>query len=255
MNLKTVEVAGITYAEVLDGKPVFIDEDGKEVPVDVANTRSTISRLNAEAKAFRESKEAAEARLKSFEGIEDPEEARKAIELTKNIKDGELIAAGKVEEIKAAAKRAAEEQVAATNKSHAEELARVQREYDALRGEYHDEKIGGAFKGSTFVKEKTLLPPSHAQKIFGDHFKIEECNLVAYDRRGNKVFSRSRPGEIAEFEEAIELLVEGDPERDHILKGNTNGGGGVRGGRGPAGVDLSNLPPVDRMNAVRSGKA
>lgn len=254
MKLKTVELNGQTYAEVQDGKPVFVEDDGKEVPVDVANTRATIARLNAEAKSFREAKEAAETRLKAFDGIEDGETARKAIDTVRNIKDGELVAAGKVEEIRAAAKKAAEEQVAATNKAHAEELTKLRGEHEALLSQYHGEKIGGAFSGSAFVKDKTLLPAPAAQKVFGDQFKVEDGKLVAYDTQGNKVFSRSRPGEIADFEEAIELIVEAYPHRDHILKGNVNGGGGSRGG-GAGGADLSKLSPVERINAVRAGKA
>jgi hypothetical protein len=31
MKLKTVEVNGATYAEVSDGKPVFVLDDGKEI--------------------------------------------------------------------------------------------------------------------------------------------------------------------------------------------------------------------------------
>ena len=80
MKLKTLEVDGKTYAEVQDGKPVYVEDDGKEVAFDAPGTRNTISRLNAEAKSHREAKEAAEKALKGFEGIEDPAAAIKALE-------------------------------------------------------------------------------------------------------------------------------------------------------------------------------
>src|SRR5690606_6729424 len=79
MKLKTLEVDGKTYAEVQDGKPVYVEDDGKEVAFDAPGTRNTISRLNAEAKSHREAKEAAEKALKGFEGIEDPAAAIKAL--------------------------------------------------------------------------------------------------------------------------------------------------------------------------------
>ena len=79
MKLKTVTVEGKTYAEVEDGKPVYIHDDGKEVPFDAVTTVSRISTLNREAQSHREAKEAAEASLKTFEGL-DPEKARKAVE-------------------------------------------------------------------------------------------------------------------------------------------------------------------------------
>ena len=43
-----------------DGKPVFVEDDGKEIAIDVAQTRATITRLNGEARAHREAKEKAD---------------------------------------------------------------------------------------------------------------------------------------------------------------------------------------------------
>jgi len=247
------------HVVVQDGKPVYVHDDGKEIAFDAGATVATISRLNGEAKAHREAKEAAETRLKVFEGIEDGDAARKALETVRNIKDGELVAAGKVEEIKAAAKRAAEEQVAATNKTHGEELAKLRGEHDALLSQYHGEKIGGAFSGSAYVKDKTLLPPPVAQATFGKNFKVEDGKLVAYDGQGSKIFSRSRPGEVADFDEAVELLVEASPWRNDIMKGNANGGGGTRGNGGGGGkktmsrAEFDNMSHADRAARVRDG--
>ena len=61
MKLKIVEVDGKQYAEVLDGKPVFTGDDGKDIAFDAVGTRDTITRLNAEAKSHRTRAEAAEA--------------------------------------------------------------------------------------------------------------------------------------------------------------------------------------------------
>jgi hypothetical protein len=76
---------------VQDGKPVYVLPDGREIAHDAEATVATISRLNGEAKSHREAKEAAEAKLKPFEGIDDPEAARAALNTVKNIKDGDLV--------------------------------------------------------------------------------------------------------------------------------------------------------------------
>jgi hypothetical protein len=252
MKLKMDEAGHVV---VLDGKPVYVADDGKEVAFDAPGTVATISRLNGEAKAHRELKEAAEAKVKAFEGIEDAEAAKKALETVKNIKDGELIAAGKVEEIKAAAARAAEERVAAQSKTHAEELSKLRGEHEKLTAEYHGEKVRAAFVGSKFVSEKTILPGPAAQKVFGEHFKVEEGKLIAYDSAGNKIFSRARPGDVADFDEAIETLVEAYPYKDNLLKGNNNGGGGSRGGGGGGSKTISRaefakMDPAAQMQAM-----
>ena len=160
MKLKTVAVGGKTYAEVQDGKPIFVHDDGKEVPTDVPATVATISRLNGEAKSHRERAEAAEEKLKAFDGIEDAEVARKAIETLGNIDAGKLVAAGKVEEIKAAAKKTAEEQVAAAVKSAADKNAVTEKERDSLRNDLYAEKIGGSFNRSKLITEKAAIPMS-----------------------------------------------------------------------------------------------
>ncbi|WP_274571133.1 hypothetical protein [Neisseria leonii] len=89
------------YAVLHDGKPVYVHEDGKEVPFDAAAAMEKIGSLNAEAKRHREAKDAAESRLKAFEGIEDAAAAKKALATVRNFDDKKLIDAGEAERVKA----------------------------------------------------------------------------------------------------------------------------------------------------------
>lgn len=232
MKIKTVTVGDKTYAELLDGKPVYVHDDGKEVAFDAVTTVATISRLNSEAKGHREAKEAAESKLKAFEGIEDAEGARKALETVKNLKDGDLITAGKAEEIKKAAVRAAEEQVAAAKKAAELRVKELEDLNAKVTNELYGEKVGGAFTRSQFVNEKMTLPSRRAQQAFGNNFKIEDGKVVGYDDSGNKIYSRARPGELADFDEALEMLVDSAPDRDQILRGSGHSGTGARESNG-----------------------
>ena len=83
MKLKTVTIDGKVYAEVDGDKPIYIHDDGKEMPHDAPHSVATIARLNNEAKTHREAKEAAEKALKAFEGIEDPAAAKRPYKLSK----------------------------------------------------------------------------------------------------------------------------------------------------------------------------
>lgn len=216
------------HVVVQDGKPIYVHEDGKEVAFDAPGTSATISRLNGEAKSHREAKEAAEAKLKAFDGLDDADAARQALETVANIDAKKLIDAGKVDEIKAEAVKAYKDQLTAAQKSHAEEMNTLKQERDDIRNQYHAETIGTRFASSKFIGDKTILPGPAAQKIFGDHFKIEDGKLIAYDASGNKIYSRSKPGEVADFEEAIETVIGSYAYRDNILKG-TGGGSGSEG--------------------------
>ena len=82
------------HAVLQDGKPVYVKDDGAEVAFDVTGTVATIGRLNAEAKQHRERAEAAEGKLKGFEGIDDPAKALEAMKITANLDQKKLVDAG-----------------------------------------------------------------------------------------------------------------------------------------------------------------
>ena len=221
MKLKTIEVNGQTYAVIQDGKPVYVHEDGSEVPHDAPHTVATISRLNGEAKTHREAKEQLEAKLKGFEGIEDPVAAKKALETLKNFDDKKLVDAGEVEKIKLEAIKAVEEK-----------YAPIVQERDAFQTQLHNELIGGGFARSKFIQDNIAVPVDMIQATFGKNFQIENGKVVAVGADGQKIYSRTRPGEIADFDEALETLIGGYQYKDHILKGGQGSGGGFQGNGG-----------------------
>lgn len=212
------------HAVLQDGKPVYVHDDGKEVAFDAAATVGTITRLNGEARSHRERAEAAEAKYKPFEGIEDASAARKALETVANLDSKKLIDAGEVETVKAEISRAFQAQLDEANTKS-----------QTLEQQLYGEKIGGSFARSKLIAEKLAVPADMVQATFGKAFKIEEGRVVAYDAHGQKIFSRARPGEIADFDEALETLVEQYPHKEHILKGSGANGGGAGGNGGGGG--------------------
>lgn len=207
---------------VKDGMPVYVHEDGKEIPFDANKATVKIAELNSEAKQYREAKEAVEAKLKAFEGIDDPKAAIKALETVKNLDDKKLIDAGEVEKVKAEMRKTFDEQLA-ESKSHTEKL----------QSQLHAELIGGSFARSKYAAEHLNLPSDVVQAFFGKHFSIsDEGKVVAKFADGNEIYSRSRPGEKADFEEALEALVGAYPNKDAILKPSGTSGSGAGTGTG-----------------------
>ena len=221
MKLKTIVIEGKTYAEVDGDKPLYTHDDGKEVAHDAPQTVAAISRLNGEAKTNRERYETAETSLKAFEGIEDPVAAKKALETLKNFDDKKLVDAGEVEKVKAEAIKAIEDK-----------YAPIVQERDAFQSQLHNELIGGGFSRSKFIQDNIAVPVDMIQATFGKNFQIENGKVVAVGADGQKIYSRTRPGEVADFDEALESLVGGYPHKDSILKGNQSGGGGFQAGGG-----------------------
>ena len=215
------------HVVVSDGKPVYVHDDGKEIPFDAPAAMQKISGLNAEAKQHREAKEAAEAKLKAFDGIEDASAALKALETVKNLDDKKLIDAGEAEKVKAE-----------TVKLYEEKLANADAE--KIRSQFHAELVGGSFARSKVIAEKLAIPADVAQAFFGRHFSVsEDGKIVAKDANGNEIFSRVTPGAKAGFDEALESLIDAYPNKDSILKGSGASGSGAAAGGGTVGGSLS----------------
>ncbi|CSF84434.1 DUF6651 domain-containing protein [Shigella sonnei] len=203
MKLKTVEINGKQYAEIdTAGLPVYVHDDGKEIGFDAPLATKKITELNGEAKNHRLAKEAAEEKLAKFAAIEDP---KKAIE------------AGQVDQVKAE-----------ITKNFQQQLDEEKQRSQMLEKQLYDSMIGGSFAGSKYIADKIAIPADLLQARFGQAFKVEEGRIVAYDASGNKIYSRAKPGELAQFDEALEFLVENYPQKDYILKASGNNGGGSR---------------------------
>ncbi|WP_065235113.1 DUF6651 domain-containing protein [Gallibacterium genomosp. 3] len=216
MRLKLDENGNVV---VIDGKPVYIHDDGKEIAFDAVQATNKIAELNNECKTHRLAKEKAEADLKKFEVIGDPDKAIKALEVVKNLDDKTLIDAGEVEKVKSGIIRQYEEKLSAKD-------AELNQTKQAL----NQEVIGGSFARSKYIAEKLNIPVDMVQAYFGKHFSYEDGKIIAKDMLGNVIFSRIRPGEQANFEEAIEQIVMAYPHKEHILKASGNSGGGSGGG-------------------------
>lgn len=247
MKLKTVEIEGKTYAEVQDGKPVFTDDSGKDVAFDAVHSTATISRLNGEAKGHREAKEAAEAKLKEFAGIEDPAAAIKALNTLKNLDDKKLVDAGEVEKVKAEAIKAVEEK-----------YAPVVEERDGLKKQLHQKTIGDGFARSKFIADKVSVPFDLIEAQFGRNFSLDGGKVIAKDRDGNQIYSKARPGEPADFDEALEILIDAYPNKDSILKGRQHQGTGAPGGGGSGSggktISRSEFDSISKTDPARAAK-
>lgn len=246
MKLKLDEQGHVV---VVDGKPVYTHDDGKDIPFDAPQAMGKITALNGESKTHRERAEKAEATVKAFEGLE-PEAARKAIDTVSKLDQKTLVDAGKVDEVRAE-----------ITKVYDGRLADAKKATEKLEAELRSEKIGGSFARSKLIAEKLAIPVDMVEARFGSAFKIEDGRVVAYGTDGNKLFSRVRPGESADFDEALELLIEQYPNRDHILKSSGANGGGAQGGGNGGGTGkkqinraaFDTLSPAQQQEHVKAG--
>lgn len=226
-----------------DGNPVYLDTNGAEQTIDVA----AMSRLRGEAQGNRLAKETAEKALEKFRGIDDPEKALKAIETLAKIDAKKLIDAGEVDAVK--------EQIKSQFTAQINELT---SQLNTTSGKLNNLRIENVFAGSEFVRDRIALPRDIFESYFKNNFKLDDKGeIVAYGRDGNPLMSRKEIGSRPSHEEALELLVDMHPQKDIILKANSNKGSGNQGGGGNQNKgrvikrsDFDQLPPQEQAKAA-----
>jgi hypothetical protein len=110
------------------------------------------------------------------------------------------------------------------------------------------------FANSKYVAEKLTIHPDMAQAQFRDAFTVEDGKIVAHDRDGNKIYSRTRPGELASFDEALETLVSNYPNKSSILKSADASGGQGAGGKNVINrAQFELMPQMDRSGFFKAG--
>lgn len=234
--------------ELRDGNPVYVDAAGQELALGA----DTVKRLNAEAKTHRERADALAVEVKKFEGI-DPDKARDAVDKLTKIDQKKLIDAGEVEKVR--------EEI---GKSFSEKITALETENKTLKTDKNGLIVAHQFSSSKFISEKVAVPLPMFKNTFAKNFTVDENgNTVPTYDNGNKVYSKKKSGELADFDEAIEILVSESGFSDSILKGGGHSGSGNGGGGGNGGGDgvrkmtksqLQALSPAQQMEAMTSGK-
>lgn len=226
--------------EMKDGNPIYINTAGQDMTVGA----DKISQLNAESKGHRERAEAAEQKLKAFDGI-DVVAAKKAIETVSKLDAKTLIDAGEVDKVKDDIKNSFTTQLNEKDKVNSD----LQSKYDNLL-------INGVFSNSQFVRDSIAVPQDMFEASFRNNFKIGKDGAVeAYDKAGNRIMSREKIGENATPEEALKIIVESHPQKDTILKASGASGSGSQGnGGGNGGSRTIKRSEFDKMTPVKQAE-
>jgi hypothetical protein len=211
---------------VKDGNPVWVNADNSEVAVDHGHTLGKINELTGESVARKNKLRDYEDKLKVLEGIENPAEylasAKKAMETVQNLDAKKLIDAGEVDKVKAELSKIFEGRLS--------EAQKLIQEKDAVLTK---EMIGGRFARSKYIADALAIPADLVESAFGRHFQIKDGKVIALGHDGREIYSRkSTSGDLADFDEALSILVDGYPNKAAILKGSSASGGGAGNGGG-----------------------
>jgi hypothetical protein len=238
----------------------------------LAEIGSVTSESIARKKEIREYKE----KLKTFEerfGDLDPDQAKKALELMRNIDQKELIKAGEKDAAIKQAIESKEKEYTPKLKSFEQKLSELTIELQRKDSIISKQMIEGQLSSNQYLNKTTRTTPDVRASILGKHFRIEdvggELRPVAYKSDGEKLYSPINPGHLCTFDEAVEILWNSYQNKDvYAVTANSGSGStGNPGGHGSSGVQyyskedwtklLSSSKPDDQKKLIRemtSGK-
>jgi len=234
-----------TKAPVMeDGKIVYIDPEGTELPLDPPAMYQKITTLGKQNKTDRTNYKTLRDRFAPFKDIEDIEkwkaDADKALEDVQNFDDKDWMSSSKVKALKDDMKESYEGKLKAKDTLLGETTLQFKEDLLKKEGQIRTLMVSNKFTGSLFfggTEPKTTLTPEIAESFFGKHYKVEidektqETNLRAFYSNGDPILSKVNPGEPAEFEEAMSMIIDKYPGKDNILVASGAGSGG-HGGSG-----------------------
>lgn len=260
MKLK-VDDSGNAVLE--NGNPVYIDDDGKDLVMDVPGLYSKVRTLNGESAARRQKIEELTARYAPVKDIEDLSsfltKANEAFETLKAYEGKDSEHTAKIDELKASIKQSYEGKINDLKKGFETQLLERQDVISGKDAMIYDLMVSSQFSSSPWFSgeaPKTVLLPEIAESYFGKNFKVEEhggkLRVIGY-LDGNMIYSRQNPGEPADFNEAVEEIISKYPMKDRILRAGKQGSGsqGNHDGGNP-GDKLSKLRK-QHAAAVKSG--
>ena len=189
----------------------------KQISDTEARLLKDLMKHKAEAKTAKEAADAAAAKLKEFEGL-DPAQLRALVAEKADADRQAAEKRGEYDRIIAQVRQDSDTRVAAVaaeKEEFAKRLKDAQRQIDDLT-------VGSSFRGSKFISDETVLTGEKARKLYGDHFEIENGEVVAYDKpRGasdRTPLVDTRTGLKLGFEDALEKIVKTDSDFERIAK-------------------------------------
>ena len=251
MKLKFDENGAVVVVEKEGVKfPIYVDDDGKELDVDVPNLFAKLAEVNTEAKKHRQEKSALKESLQIFEGIEDlakwKTDAEAAIQTVKNYDDKKLVDANKVEEIRKQVIEVKDEEIKQVHKSYQQMKSEYDTKLSQKDNQIYELAISNKFAQSPLfsgTNRKYKIPADMAEAKFSRQIKLEESKdgklrEVGYKLNGEPIYSRKNPGELAYFDEFMPEIIDEYPNKDDLIETEAGSGAGGGAGGGKKGVDF-----------------
>ena len=223
--------------------------------------KEQIKELRKELEARQAEQSAKEAELSKFKDIlgdTPPEQLAELLEAKKKAETLELERKGEYDRIVERMKEESEKE----RQSLQARIEELSSSLASKEAQIDDMTIGRSFAESSFIREKSSLPPGIARKEFASHFELKNNVLVGYEKpvgsEGNTpiVDAEGRP---KSFDDAIAELYASHPDSATLIKAVVKQGAASGTDTKPAGKSTSEqsdneVKGIDRISRALAAK-
>jgi len=217
-----------------NGFPVR-EENGQEAEIDDSNLDglfTALSKANREAAERKRRLRELESKYAVLSDVDDIEtwvtEAKQAMETAQGVKGKKVVDPDEEQR-----------RLSRIKEDFDKQLREKEEEVLRLRKQFERSKIAQAFATSRVREEKTILPPDIAEAFFGKYFEVRDDKIIG--KIGDDIIHAPGTVEPADFDTALEVILNKYPMKDSIIKGTPAGSGTPPGG--------GNRPPVGKTIA------
>lgn len=190
-------------------------------------------------------------KLKAVEGI-DLEKARTVLAEQEEKERKRLEAQGDYERL---TKQMGERHTAEKTTLQAQ-IEENNRANNTLKQQIAELTVGSAFSQSKFVLEDLTLTPTKARVIYGSHFEFKDGKVIGYDKpagASDRTVLVSSTGDTLSFEDAMQKIIEADPDRDQLIRSKMRAGAGsgtsAKSAKAASSFQSAPLSSVDKISA------
>jgi len=201
----------------VNGNIVLIDDKGAEVSFFAPES---VNALHVEVATFKKAAEDTAKALKAFEGVTLDE-----VKELRTLRDSNAELKEKIEQVRT--------QITASYEGKISELSKAVADKDSVlrklsvSSKFSSSKI---LDGTIFADIREM-----AEAYYGSAFEVMEDGSVVAKVDGKDVWSKKNPGQIADFDEALLIMLESSDKKSKIFLDPGVGGTGVPAGdRAPA---------------------
>ena len=171
-------------------------------------------------------------RLGKALGVESVDDLEAKISEIEKNEEERLRAAGEFEKLRERMTSQHQKELQKIQGERDQKIGDLTKKVEAAESEIRRLLVSNTFAGSQFLADELTLSATHAERLFGDNFKVEEKDgrrvVTAYLNGEPLVDSSGNP---LGFDDALREIVNGDPDKDRLFrpKAKPGAGSGAKG--------------------------